>query len=85
MLIYNKANTELRDSDGRTAFEDAAEDKGRIFWLSEHLNDTFLTETFFNFVTLDDDIVYTTGETEEVDSYEDLFEDEKEDNRDFIA
>lgn len=28
LLLDNKANIELRDSDGRTAFEDAAEEKG---------------------------------------------------------
>lgn len=31
LLLANKANAQLRDSDGRIAFEDALEEKGKIF------------------------------------------------------
>lgn len=44
LLLNNGANIELRDSDGRTAFEDGADEKGKI-----NKKKTSIDYDFYNF------------------------------------
>lgn len=85
ILLKSGANIELKDSAGRTAFEDA-DGKGKLFLLSNYKS---IDTSQLVFLNSGDDIVDLPNENaddeEEDDSYEDLFDDENEDERDFIA
>lgn len=79
------ANIELKDTAGRTAFEDA-DGKGKLFhwwnYKSTYTSQIILSNSGDDIVDLPNE---NADDDEEDDSYEDLFDDENEDERDFIA